>query len=228
MERKRILVVDDEPDLCDILSINLMTSGYAVDTAYSAEEAIKKDISRFDLILLDVMMGEMSGYDLLSKLKMDEETEHIPVLFLTAKDTESDLLHGFSLGADDYISKPFSVKEVMARVKAVLSRTSAPPPLHTPRIIHYKGLAMDIEEKSLKVDGEEVSLTRTEFDLLYKLIRQVGIVFTRQELIQSVWPEGVIVTDRTVDVNIARLRKKLGGYGNCLCSRQGYGYYLSK
>lgn len=228
MERKRILVVDDEPDLCEILSINLMTSGYAVDTAYSAEDALKKDISRFDLLLLDVMMGELSGFDLLSKLRMNDKTAHIPVLFLTAKDTESDLLHGFSLGADDYISKPFSVKEVLARVKAVLCRTSNVYPSPRLRHVHYKGLEMDIEEKSLMVDGSSVSLTRTEFDLLSQLIRHTGIVFSRQELIQNVWPEGVIVTDRTVDVNIARLRKKLGEYGAYICSRQGYGYYLSK
>ncbi len=228
MERKRILVIDDEPDLCEILSINLMTVGYAIDTAYSAEEALKKDISKFDLILLDVMMGNLSGYDLLAILKQNEKTKQIPVLFLTAKDTEENLLHGFSLGADDYISKPFSVKEVLARVKAVLNRTSATHPFLTQHLVHYKGIRMNIEQKSLMVDGLSVNLTRTEYDLLTCLIQNEGIVFTRQELIHSVWPEGVIVTDRTVDVNIARLRKKLGKYGNCICSRQGYGYYLAK
>ncbi len=228
MERKRILVIDDEPDLCEILSINLMTAGYAIDTAYSAEEALKKDISKFDLLLLDVMMGEISGFDLISILRQNEKTAHIPVLFLTAKDTEDDLLHGFCLGADDYISKPFSVKEVLARVKAVLARTSTAAPASTHHEISYKGIQMDMEQKSLMVDGVPVNLTRTEYDLLARLIQNEGIVFTRQELIQSVWPEGVIVTDRTVDVNIARLRKKLGEYGNCICSRQGYGYYLAK
>ena len=227
MEKKRILVVDDEQDLCEIISVNLQTCGYDVDIAYSAEEVLTKDISSYNLLLLDVMMGEMSGFDLLSLLKKDASTRQIPVMFLTARDNEDSLLEGFRLGADDYISKPFSVKEMLARVKAVLSRSISPEQTNRQNVIHYKGIRMDEEQKSLSIDDVPTSLTRTEYELLHILLLHLGKVFSRQELIKSIWPCGVIVTDRTVDVNIARLRKKLGIYGNSICSRQGYGYYLS-
>ena len=227
MEKRRILVVDDEPDLCEIISVNLQSFGYDVDVAYSAEEVLTKDLSLFDLMLLDVMMGELSGFDLLSLLKKDASTYQIPVMFLTAKDSEDSLLEGFRLGADDYISKPFSVKELLARVKAVLSRSVPSNQTKSRHVISYKGISLDEEQKSISVDGESVSLTRTEFELLHLLILHLGKVFSRQELIKSIWPCDVIVTDRTIDVNIARLRKKLGIYGSCICSRQGYGYYIS-
>lgn len=227
MEKKRILVVDDEPDLCEIISVNLQFSGYDVDIAYSAEEVLTKDLSIYNLILLDVMMGELSGFDLLSLLKKDASTRQIPVMFLTAKDSEDSLLEGFRLGADDYISKPFSVKELLARVKAVLSRSLTSNQANSSHVIEYKGIRLDEEQKSISVDGVSVSLTRTEFELLHLLILHIGKVFSRHELIKSIWPCDVIVTDRTIDVNIARLRKKLGIYGSSICSRQGYGYYIS-
>ncbi len=223
MEQKRILVVDDEQDLCDILLYNLRAAGYQAEAAYSAEEAIEKEPSEYDLLLLDVMMPGMSGFELAQRLKGDEVTAAIPIIFLTAKDTEEDMLHGFGLGADDYVKKPFSVREVMARVKAVLSR-SLPQPLQKEGSLEYEGLAMDLSHKSVTVDGEAVALTKTEFELLALLLSHRGEVFSRQQILDSVWPQDVIVTDRTVDVNVTRMRKKIGRYGQMIVSRQGFGY----
>ena len=223
MEQKRILVVDDEQDLCDILLYNLRAAGYQAEAAYSAEEAIEKEPSEYDLLLLDVMMPGMSGFELAQRLKGDEVTAAIPIIFLTAKDTEEDMLHGFGLGADDYVKKPFSVREVMARVKAVLRR-SLPQPLQKEGSLEYEGLAMDLSHKSVTVDGEAVALTKTEFELLALLLSHRGEVFSRQQILDSVWPQDVIVTDRTVDVNVTRMRKKIGRYGQMIVSRQGFGY----
>ena len=223
MEQKKILVVDDEQDLCDILLYNLRAVGYQAEAAYSAEEAIEKEPSEYDLLLLDVMMPGLSGFELARRLKGDVATAAIPIIFLTAKDTEEDMLHGFGLGADDYVKKPFSVREVMARVKAVLSR-SLPQPLQKEGCLEYEGLAMDLSHKSVTVDGEAVALTKTEFELLALLLSHRGEVFSRQQILDSVWPQDVIVTDRTVDVNVTRMRKKIGRYGQMIVSRQGFGY----
>jgi len=224
MEQKRILVVDDEPDLCDILLFNLLAAGYQAAAAHSAEEALAVVHQGYDLLLLDVMMPGMSGYDLARQLKTDELTQHIPIIFLTAKDTEDDTLLGFSLGADDYVTKPFSVREVMARVKAVLGRGAMPRPPQNADSMKYGGLVVETGSKSVTVEGCPVSLTRTEYDLLSLLLGHRGQVFSRQQLLDSVWPQDVVVTPRTVDVNIARLRKKLGRYSSCLVSRTGFGY----
>ena len=219
MEKKKILVVDDEQDLCEILLFNLVSAGYQTEAAYSAEEAIGKGIAQFDLILLDMMMPGMSGFELAERLKVNERTARVPIIFLTAKDAEDDMLQGFDLGADDYVTKPFSVREVLARVKAVLGRISQGP---VPLI--HEGLSLDTVSKTVKIDGEPVSLTRTEFDLLRLLLSHRGEVFSRQQLLNHVWPCDVIVTDRTVDVNITRLRKKIGQYALCIVARQGFGY----
>ena len=224
METKRILVVDDEPDICEILSLNLTIAGYQVETAYSALQAVELDIKRFDLLLLDVMMDGMSGYELIKILRENPVTEDIPVLFITAKDTEEDIVNGFELGADDYISKPFSIREVLARIKAVLNRTTKTLEEH--EVLKYKGMCVDMKKKTASIDNEEVQLTRTELQLLALMIANPRVVFSRQDLIEKVWPNDVIVTDRTVDVNITRLRKKLGKYANSICTRQGFGYYL--
>ncbi|MBE6255739.1 MAG: response regulator transcription factor [Prevotella sp.] len=255
MEAKRILVVDDEQDLCDILLFNLRAAGYEAEAAYSAEEALKRleagpppalpqgrgdeDESNgsptppagglrgafppFDLLLLDVMMPGMSGFELARLLKADERTASMPIIFLTAKDAEEDVLHGFGLGADDYVSKPFSLREVLARVKAVLNRkpSSAPAPKAE---LQFEGLVVNVINKTICIDGQPVAVTRTEFELLKLLLEYRGQVFSRQQLLDSVWPKDVIVTERTVDVNVARLRKKLGRYGACLVSRTGFGY----
>lgn len=223
----RILVVDDEQDLCEILKFNLETEGYQVETAISAEEALEKDIASYNLLLLDVMMGGMSGFQLAKQLKNSEVTAHIPIIFLTARDTENDTVTGFNLGADDYISKPFSIREVMVRVRAVLRRTASRlEGAEEPAVISYQGLLLNLDKKSVSVDGEDVPFTKTEFELLRLLLEERGRVFSRQELIDRVWPKDVLVLDRTVDVNITRMRKKIGKFAKCIVTRLGFGYYF--
>lgn len=223
----RILVVDDEQDLCEILKFNLETEGYQVETANSAEEALEKDIASYNLLLLDVMMGGMSGFQLAKQLKNSEVTAHIPIIFLTARDTENDTVTGFNLGADDYISKPFSIREVMVRVRAVLRRTASwLEGAEEPAVISYQGLLLNLDKKSVSVDGEDVPFTKTEFELLRLLLEERGRVFSRQELIDRVWPKDVLVLDRTVDVNITRMRKKIGKFAKCIVTRLGFGYYF--
>lgn len=221
MEKKRLLVVDDEQDLCEILQFNLTSAGYMTDVAYSAEEAISKGIGHYDLLVLDVMMPGLSGFELAEQLKADDQTTHIPIIFITAKDTEDDTLQGFGLGADDYVTKPFSVREVVARVNAVLKRNQL-----NAKLLRYDGLVVDQNSKIVTIDHHVVELTRTEFDLLALLLSHRGQVFTRLELLDRVWPDDVIVTERTVDVNITRLRKKLGDYAACILTRQGFGYFF--
>lgn len=223
----RILVVDDEQDLCEILKFNLEIEGYQVETANSAEEALEKDIASYNLLLLDVMMGGMSGFQLAKQLKNSEVTAHIPIIFLTARDTENDTVTGFNLGADDYISKPFSIREVMVRVRAVLRRTASRlEGAEKPTVISYQGLLLNLNKKSVSVDGEDVPFTKTEFELLRLLLEERGRVFSRQELIDRVWPKDVLVLDRTVDVNITRMRKKIGRFAKCIVTRLGFGYYF--
>lgn len=213
----RILVVDDEEDICAILKFNLSKEGYEVVTANSAEEALTLDIASFNLLLLDVMMGGMSGFELTGKLKTDPKTAGVPVIFITARDTEDDAVEGLDLGADDYISKPFSIREVVSRVKAVLRRTAAIPDAST-------GIFIDDGKKVVTVDGAAVALTRIEYEIFRLLFTNKGKVFPREDILSKVWPDDVIVTDRTVDVNITRLRKKIGEYGNRIVSRHGFGY----
>ena len=224
----RILVVDDEQDLCEILRFNLETEGYEVETANSAEEAIVIDIPSYDLLLLDVMMGEMSGFALAKKLKDDERTSGIPIIFLTARDTENDTVTGFNLGADDYISKPFSIREVLVRIRAVLRRTTVQPEEDGKNILKYQGLVLDLDKKTVSIDGEAVAFTKTEFEILHTLLDERGRVFSRQELINRVWPSDVLVLDRTVDVNITRLRKKIGPFSKCIVTRLGFGYLFEE
>lgn len=220
MNQPRILVVDDEQDLCEILRFNLETAGYEVVMAYSTEEALSK-IGYFDLLLLDVMMPGMSGFELAKRLKNDSRTASIPIIFLTAKDAEEDTLLGFQVGADDYVTKPFSVREVLARVKVVLGRKSQ----QSHELIYGK-LRIDLTSKSLTIDGQPVALTKTEFELLHLLLQHRGKVFSRKEILDKVWPSDVIVTERTADVNLARLRKKLGEYAACISNKPGFGYYF--
>ena len=222
----KILVVDDEQNLCEILAYNLRNDGYEVTEANSAEEALELPLAAFDLMLLDVMMGGMSGFDLARRLKTEEKTAHIPIIFLTAKDTEQDMLHGFGLGADDYIAKPFRIMEVLARVKAVLNRSTHSTQV-SPETLRYDHLVLNLNTKTVTVDGEEVAFTKTEFELLRLLLEHKGRVFSRQELIDHVWPSDVMVLDRTVDVNITRMRKKIGRYAPCISTRLGYGYYFN-
>ncbi|MDD6541484.1 MAG: response regulator transcription factor [Prevotella sp.] len=222
----RILVVDDEEDLCEILKFNLETEGYKVETANSAEEALTLDVGSFDLLLLDVMMGGMSGFAMARKLKADDSTANIPIIFLTARDTENDTLTGFNLGADDYISKPFSIREVLVRIRAVLRRSAEVQGQKPHAVIRYQGLELNLNKKTVSIDGTDVPFTKTEFELLKLLLEERGRVFSRQELIDRVWPKDVLVLDRTVDVNITRLRKKIGRFAKCIVTRLGFGYYF--
>ena len=222
----RILVVDDEQDLCEILKFNLETDGYVVETANSAEEALKMNIESFDLLLLDVMMGGMSGFAMAKKLKSEPATKDIPVIFLTARDTENDTVTGFNLGADDYSSKPFSIGEVLVRIRAVLRRTAEKEGAQQSNVLRYQGLELNLDKKTVSIDGEDVPFTKTEFEILHLLLDEKGRVFSRQELIDRIWPKDVLVLDRTVDVNITRLRKKIGKFSKCIVTRLGFGYYF--
>ena len=225
-QNARILVVDDEQDLLEILKFNLETEGYEVMTATSAEDALQLDIASFDLLLLDVMMGGMSGFAMARQLKDNPATAQVPIIFLTARDTENDTVTGFNLGADDYISKPFSLREVMVRVRAVLRRTAKENGEEEVKTLSYQGIVMNLDRKTVSVDGEDIPFTKTEFELLHLLLDERGRVFSRQELIERIWPKDVLVLDRTVDVNITRLRKKIGRFAKCIVTRLGFGYYF--
>jgi len=224
MNPYRILVVDDEEDLCEILQFNLETEGYQVDVAYSAEEAMKKKITDYNLLLLDVMMGEMSGFKMARALNENPKTAAIPIIFLTAKDSETDRLTGFNIGADDYISKPFSIREVLARVKAVIRRVeSSKTPVEVQQL-SYENLVMILDNKKVLLEGVEISFTKKEFEILKLFLANKNRVFSREEMLTRVWSDEVIVLDRTIDVNITRLRKKIGPYGKNIVTRLGYGY----
>ena len=219
--KEKILVVDDERDICEILEFNLLNEGYEVDVAYSAEEALEKLTPEHALILLDVMMGGISGYKLAEKLRREGNT--IPIIFLTAKDTENDMLTGFSVGGDDYISKPFSIKEVSARVKAVLKR-SATQQEDRRECLVMNDLNIDFNAKELTIAGRVVSLTKTEFEIFALMAKNPTRVFSREDIIERLWKDAPYVTERTVDVHITRLRKKLGDHASLITSRPGYGY----
>ena len=224
MNTNRILVVDDEEDLCEILKFNLENEGYEIDTANSAEEALKLNISSYNLLLLDVMMGEISGFKMANILKKDKKTANIPIVFITAKDTENDTITGFNLGADDYISKPFSIREVISRVKAIIRRTANTAPVNNAEQILFETLIIDITKKKVSIDGNEISLTKKEFEILLLLLQNKGRVFSREDILSKIWSDEVCVLDRTIDVNITRLRKKIGNYGKHIVTRLGYGY----
>jgi len=218
-----ILVVDDEEDICEILKFNLESEGYLVDTVHSAEEALRKKLERYQVFLLDVMMKGMSGYRLADEIRKRKKLT-APIIFITAKNTENDKLTGFSLGADDFITKPFSVKEIVARVKAVIRRfETAAAAGEVQPAIRFSGIELDPDRKRLTIDGKKEDLTPIEFQLLHILMRNPGRIFNRDQILESVWRD-VNVTERTVDVHVTRLRKKLGPYGQFLVTRKGYGY----
>ncbi len=224
LKEKRILIVDDEEDLCEILQYNLSNEGYKTDIAHSAEEALKRPLHEYDLLMLDVMMGQMSGFKLADKLRKELDI-NVPVIFLTAKDSENDLLTGFSIGADDYITKPFSVNELTARVKAVLKRSN-PAKAKSHSITKFGEIEIDTARKRLIINDEKVELTKKEYEILKLLIENQTKVFSREDILMRVWGSDVIVTDRTVDVNITRLRTKLGKYGQSIKNKTGYGYFF--
>lgn len=222
----RILVVDDEQDLCEILQYNLETEGYEVQTANSAEEALGLPLETFDLILLDVMMGEMSGFQMALQMKKNPATSHVPIIFITALEGEDSLVRGLNIGADDYMVKPLSVREVKARIKAVLRRSvkSEVENVRVPKFINFQGLSLNWEAKTAMLDGQPLALTKLEFEMLSLLLRNMGKAFSREELLNRCWPKDAVVLDRTVDVNINRLRKKMGAYGKHIKTRIGFGY----
>lgn len=227
MVAERILIVDDEETLCEVLKINLENEGYDVDTAYGAEEALTLDLTRYSLILLDIMMGEISGVKMAKILKANVKTADIPIIFCTARDTEDDMIMGLNLGADDYIMKPYTVRNVIARVKSVLRRTAPHKNHHdnTPSsIIEAGGLRLDLEFKRCTVDGTEVKLVKKEFELLAYLMTHRGKICSREQILSRVWSDEIVVLERVVDVNITRLRSKLGKYGSYIITRSGFGY----
>lgn len=227
MGKYRILVVDDEESLCEILKFNLEREGYEVLTALSAEEALTLELDKLDLIILDVMMGELSGFSMAKILRKRRDTATLPIIFCTARDTEADKIEGLDIGADDYIAKPFSVAEVMARVRSVLRRSQHQSKATTEdsnNIIRFEELEINQLKKRCTISDEEISLTRKEFDILVLLLSNRGSILSREQIMKRVWSDEVVVLDRTIDVNITRMRKKLGKYGNHIITRTGYGY----
>ena len=224
---KRILIVDDEETLCEVLKLNLENEGYDVDTAFSAEQALIYDLRSYSLVLLDIMMGEISGIKMARMMKADIATADIPIIFCTARDSEDDMVMGLNLGADDYIVKPYTVRNVVARIKSVLRRTSGhkvPQAAARTNSLVVEGLHLDMEFKRCTMDGTEVKLTRKEFELLAYLISHRGRVCSREQILSRVWSDEVVVLDRTIDVNITRVRQKIGPYGAYIVTKSGYGY----
>ncbi len=226
MEQKRILVVDDEETLCEVLRLNLQNEGYEVDIATSAEQALTYDVRSYSLILLDIMMGEISGIQMAKILKSEPATASIPIIFCTARDSEDDMIQGLDLGADDYIMKPYTIRNVIARVRSVLRRTARQQDEEgrtAGNVLQINGLQLDMDLKQCVVDGQLVKLTKTEFELLAFLMAHPGKIFSRDEIVLRVWDD-TIVLDRTIDVNITRLRSKIGPYGAYIITRLGFGY----
>lgn len=219
--RQKILVVDDEQSICELMKINLEIAGYDVDIAYSAEDALRLNLEEYALMVFDIMMGNISGLQLVSMVRQMPKIANVPIIVCTALSEERPLVEGFSRGADDYIKKPFSMKEFVLRVKSLLRRTSK---TINDSNVSYKSLTLDNSSKLCYIDGKEVALTKKEFDILYLLISNPGKVFSREEILQTIWEKNVYVVDRTIDVNINRLRKKLGEYESNIVTRQGYGY----
>ena len=228
MDSSRILVVDDEETLCDVLKLNLENEGYDVDVAYSAEQALELDLTQYSLILLDIMMGEISGIKMAKILKSNHKTADIPIIFCTAKDTEDDMIMGLNIGADDYIMKPYTIRNILARVKSVLRRSSRNIERTNNNTYNLDGLSVDYQLKRCIVDGSEVKLTKKEFELLAYLIKQKDKICSREEILSKVWNDEVIVLDRTIDVNVTRLRQKISPYGAHIITRSRYGYGLKE
>ena len=223
-KNQKILIVDDEKDLCEILEFNLESEGYTIDVAYSGEDALKKPLEEYDLILLDVMMSGITGFKVANVIRKEKKLE-MPIIFLTAKTDENDILTGFNVGADDYISKPFSIKEIIARIKAILKRGIKTAKEESQ--IVFKDLKLNTKKKEITIQGEIINLTRKEYEILHLLIKNMGQYISRDEILKNIWNYDVIVTDRNVDVNIARMRKKIGEYSGNIKGKTGYGYCFS-
>lgn len=228
----RILVIDDEEAVCEILKFNLKKEGYEVDCAYSAEEALDMDLSGYSLFMVDIMMDQLSGYDFAKRVRNVTETEFTPILFCSALSNEDSVVKGLNIGADDYVTKPFVIGEVLARVRAILRRsgqaTHRMPAVNEradyESVVIFRTLRIDRNDKTVYLDGEELPLTRTEYDILLFFLIHRNRIYSREEIINQVWGDDVVVTNRTIDTNITRLRKKIGQYSNNLVTRQGFGY----
>lgn len=216
----KILVVDDEMAICELMKINLEVAGFSVDIANSAEEALRKRLADYSLMVFDIMMGEMSGLELVSKVRSMPDVADVPIIVCTALGDEAPLVDGFTRGADDYIKKPFSMKEFVLRVKSLLRRTKQ----SHPETVAYKTLSLDQTSKTCRIGDEEIALTKKEFDLLYLFLSNPNKIFSRDEILDNIWEKNIYVVDRTIDVNINRLRKKIGNYESNIITKQGYGY----
>lgn len=219
---EKILVVDDDRSICEIIEFNLKNEGFDVESVHSAEDALQIIENQYKLIILDIMMGGMSGYRMAEKLR--NKNNNTPIIFLTAKDTENDILTGFSVGADDYISKPFSIKELIARIKAVIKRNSFKEDEIPNKHVIFKDFIIDHQLKEVIIENVKIAFTKTEFEILALLVKSPDTMFTREEIINGAWDENTHITDRTVDVHISRLRKKLGKYAPLITNRTGFGY----
>lgn len=221
----KILAVDDEELIVELLKFNLESEGYSVDTALSAEDALRMNLQEYDLAILDVMMGKMSGLDLAHRMKQSPVTADIPIIFCSAKGNEEDKIAGLMSGADDYIVKPFSMRELVVRTQAILSRRGLlQPESSDSTTLSYNGLSMDLEKRTVTIDGIPTAFTRTEFDILALFLQNRNRLFSRSEIFKAVWSNNVVVSDRTIDVNISRIRKKLGCHALHLVNRSGFGY----
>ena len=224
MPKERILVVDDEEDILELVRYNLVKEGYHVSGALTGEDALKKARAEvFDLVVLDLMLPGIDGLDVAKKLKSDQKTGHVPIVMLTARGEEADVVTGLELGADDYVTKPFSPRVLLARIRAILRRKTAQPDDATSVVRIYE-LEIDPGRRSVHVSGKPVDLTYTEFQVLYIMARRPGWVFTRSHIVDGVRGDDYPVTDRSVDVQIVGLRKKLGACGIYIETVRGVGY----
>lgn len=224
--RKKLFVIDDEKDIQDIVMVNLSSQNLDVLTFSSAEEALEElTRTRPDLILLDVMMDGMDGFEFCKRLRSNAEYKDIPIIFLSARSEEFDKVLGLELGGDDYVTKPFSIKELSSRIKAVLRRSDTrAKEILSEKKLAYKGLELFPEKYSLRIDGKSVKLTKTEFEILFLFLKHREKIFTRDNIIDSIRGADVYVIDRTIDVHIMNLRKKLGKYKNVISTFSGVGY----
>ena len=227
----KILIIDDEDSICEILKYNLELEGYYVTVAPSAVAAMQLDIPSYSLIILDIMMKDMDGYEFAMRLKGDPATEFMPIIFCSALSSEDARVKGLNIGGDDYIVKPFRIREVLARVRSLLRRTQMVKNLEAQNNnnadeneIHFRELCISKKNKLCIIKGEPVRLTKTELELLVFFLSNPNCIYTRKEIISSIWGKSDEVTERAIDTNITRLRKKIGEYGSYLITRLGYGY----
>ena len=223
MNSYHILIVDREEEQCENLRFKLLSEGYKVEVTYSAEEALLKNIQDYNIVLTEVILNEISGFKMAHIIRNNPLTASTPIIFLTTRDSENDRLTGFSLGADDYITKPFSFRELLARVNAVVNRINFKK-MSSIRMISYDRLNMNLTNKQVLIEGDEIKFTKKEFEILKLLIENKNRLFTREELLARVWSEEAFVLNRTIDVNITRIRKKIGSYDKNIVTKLGLGY----